>query len=46
MNILQNTLFPRENEFSPEGFESFLASREFESPDFVIASPKNLRQRV
>ena len=31
MNILQNTLFPRENEFSPEGFESFLASREFES---------------
>lgn len=31
MNILQNTLFPRENEFSPEGFESFLASSEFES---------------
>ena len=31
MNILQNTLFPRKNEFSPEGFESFLANGEFES---------------
>lgn len=31
MKILQKSLFPRKNEFSPEGFENFLADGKFES---------------